>query len=343
MPESNNNTKIDLKKLSKPFAEKDVEWTPTHSYPRNPESIHKYNMYCSPFINREAKILRLNTVVGLGNWQTELRNLGSKGMLSGIALKNGNDWAWYWDGAAYDQDRSNIDPVKMVNTQAFKRSTEILGIGLYLKKFSEKANLLTSWEPGATKIKPDKVPASLNVQSLYWAPPKLPAHLLPTHCTPEQYHLLKQYDNCVIDNFQQGIDPIISGYENNDPVLYNEACDLIREIENNQRSNNPPPPRPRNKQRPKGKPAKKKKKKGSKGKDELVYTDPRLMPKDADEKEWEELITLVKSITSATMPEQKDIMQVKNTIKAGKMNADRVIKAINHLQGVKKKVENLPF
>lgn len=336
-----------IQQLSAPFAESDVEWTPTHTYPRNPTSIGDYNIYCSPFISREAKILRLNTVIGLGNWQTDLRALGAKGMLSGIALLNeSNEWAWYWDGAAYDNknDNNDIDSVKMINTQAFKRSTELLGIGLYLKKFSEKANLSTKWSPGATGIRKKNIPNSLNVGKLYWTPPMLPSRLLPVYLTPEQYHLLTQYDGCVDDALQREVSEMINAYDKGtyDATKYNVACDLIRRIQDDQRNpgsassntkptgrGNPPPP-----QKTQGK--------GNK-KTQHSYTDPRFIPAGTKDEDWQKLLDLVQSITSATMPEQEDIMQVKRAIVSKKMTADRVPKAIEHLEKVKENFGDLPF
>lgn len=334
--DENKLVQRNIDKLSMPFSEKDVEWTITHTYPKNPKSIKEYNMYCAPYINREAKILRLNRVLGIGNWQVDIRPLGGKGMLSGIAVRSERgDWSWYWDGAEYNaDDRDFIDSVKAVNSQAFKRSTEMLGIGLYLKKFSARAYLHEKWKPNATKIQQNKVPSSLP-SPLYWTPPSIPEHLLPSICTPEQYDYLRRYVKCLsIESLSEELEGIVYKYDaNNESIPYNTTCDLIRRIEDMQKKG-PQPDTSAGTNRSSVKTSKDNK---------VPYTNKNLMPNDIKEKQWDKFIYLIQSISEMNTPTPKEVEEAKKLIHKGTLTTKRVLDATTFFEKLKKDLQGVPF
>lgn len=114
---------IDLKELSRPFEQQDLEWRIQQS------GITGDNPWAMviPYVTNRAIQMRLDDVVGPGNWKNRYKPDGD-GFLCGLSIKIDGEWIEKWDGA----EKTSIEPMKGGLSNSMKRAAVQWGIGRYL-------------------------------------------------------------------------------------------------------------------------------------------------------------------------------------------------------------------
>lgn len=116
---------MDLQGLTRPFRGTDLEWRIQRAGLKN----DKPWAIVVPYVDARAIMDRLDSVVGSGFWQTDLRPAGqmgkAHGMLGGIGILIDGIWVWKWDAA----QATDIEPVKGGASGAIKRAAVQWGMG----------------------------------------------------------------------------------------------------------------------------------------------------------------------------------------------------------------------
>ncbi len=175
---------LDLKRLSLPFPQDDIEWRPSRA------GSGKNGVYCNvlAYITARAIQARLDEVCGPENWQNvppvvnELR-AGIFMITAGISIRIGGEWVTKYDVA----EPTNIEPAKGGFSSAMKRAASCWSVGRYLYRLDEAFAEVSEtggkgWNYATLK--------DTNKTVYYWKPPTLPAWALPK----EKEHEITQAD-----------------------------------------------------------------------------------------------------------------------------------------------------
>ena len=163
-------------RLARPFPEDAIEWRIGQAGMLQDKSIWAKVL---AYVTNRAIMDRLDQVMGIGNWQNEFREIHG-GTLCGISLLLEGTWVTKWDGAEFPKEENNrtkIDPVKTMLSNAEKRAGVPWGIGRYLYRMP------VSW--AMTKKERDKkwnyavLKTSEGDHKYYWKAPALPDNFLP--------------------------------------------------------------------------------------------------------------------------------------------------------------------
>lgn len=149
---------MNLKLLSEPFPEQDIEWRVQDCGEKNGKIWARVLAY----VTNRAIMERLDDVVGIESWKNEYLPGPSGGVVCGISIKIGSEWITKWDGA----ENSNIEGVKGGLSNSMKRAAVQWGIGRYLYKL----------EAGFAKIsEAGRMSGKLKSGNWFrWDPPYLP-------------------------------------------------------------------------------------------------------------------------------------------------------------------------
>ena len=163
--------KIDLRKLSEPFAADDIEWRVSRSG-TGPKGI-----FCLAlaYITARAIQKRLDDVCGPQNWKNEeprVIDIGGKpAFTGGISIRIDGEWVTKWDVS----EPTHVEPAKGGFSGAMKRAGAQWGIGRYLyhldETFAEVSEKSGGRQWNYAKLKDGEV--------FYWKAPGLPAWALP--------------------------------------------------------------------------------------------------------------------------------------------------------------------
>lgn len=113
---------MDLKKLSEPFTDDDLEWRISQVF-NNANLSARILVY----VTNRAIMNRLDDVCGPENWKNEYTQMPGA-FLCGLSIKVGAEWVTKWDGA----QESQIEATKGGLSGAMKRAAVQWGIGRYL-------------------------------------------------------------------------------------------------------------------------------------------------------------------------------------------------------------------
>jgi len=154
---------MNLKLLSEPFPEQDIEWRVQDCGEKNGKIWARVLAY----VTNRAIMERLDDVVGIESWKNEYLPGPSGGVVCGISIKIGDEWVTKWDGA----ENSNIEGVKGGLSNSMKRAAVQWGIGRYLYKL----------EAGFAEIsEAGRMSGKLKSGNWFrWDPPFLPEWALP--------------------------------------------------------------------------------------------------------------------------------------------------------------------
>lgn len=157
------------RRLSEPFSEDEIEWRVMRSF--TARSGKKY-AFVAAYVESRAIMNRLDTVMGIGNWENDFRELHN-GILCGIKihLPNGKTVTKY-DGA----DLTAFEATKGGISGAFKRAAVHFGIGRYLYNLQEEmVQIFPNKNQGKIYMRDNKS----KIEG-YWNPPQLPDWALPS-------------------------------------------------------------------------------------------------------------------------------------------------------------------
>ncbi|MFS0753010.1 Rad52/Rad22 family DNA repair protein [Oceanobacillus sp. 1P07AA] len=119
------------KKLSEPFKADEVEWRVLRTI--QAKNSGKCYVFVTPYVQSRAIMIRLDEVVGIGNWENEFKEMHN-GILCGIKIHFSNGKTLTkWDGA----DPTDFESTKGGISNASKRAAVQWGIGRYLYKVNE--------------------------------------------------------------------------------------------------------------------------------------------------------------------------------------------------------------
>lgn len=151
-----------LKSLSDPFPQEDIEWFIGVTTPDKSKGL------AIPFITNRAVQERLDSVCGPDGWRNEYKNLGDRDIrgrdgqivdtkssqLCGISIWSDDmqEWITKWDGA----EESDIEAIKGSLSSAMKRAAVQWGIGRYLY-YIESPWVEIEQQGRSYRIKPNQV------------------------------------------------------------------------------------------------------------------------------------------------------------------------------------------
>ena len=158
---------MDLKALSIPFDENDIEWRIAQKGVANNKPWAKVLAY----ITNRAIMQRLDEVVGHENWKNEFTQLPGA-FLCGLSIRVDGEWITKWDGA----QESQIEATKGGLSGSMKRAAVQWGIGRYLYGLEE--NFARVHDGGRFYCGKDQ---RNNVPAFKWDAPALPAWAMPTN------------------------------------------------------------------------------------------------------------------------------------------------------------------
>ncbi len=90
-------------------------------------SKFKPTAQCVAYIDARDVMVRLDSVCGADNWQSDYKEADGK-LFAGIGIFCGSNWVWKWDAGT----ESNIEKEKGQSSDAFKRAGVKWGIGRFL-------------------------------------------------------------------------------------------------------------------------------------------------------------------------------------------------------------------
>jgi hypothetical protein len=163
---------MNLKDLSLPFPETDIEWRIGQCGKKGNGQIWAM---CLAYVQARAIMNRLDEVVGPGGWQVRYRfEPGSDkvdpGVLGIVGIKVGEEWVEKEDGA----EQTDIESFKGGLSSALKRAGSAWGIGRYLYNLEASfAQIVPQGTKGAQWGK------TKSGDEFYWLPPALPQWALP--------------------------------------------------------------------------------------------------------------------------------------------------------------------
>ncbi|MDC3424279.1 Rad52/Rad22 family DNA repair protein [Aquibacillus sp. 3ASR75-11] len=155
------------RRLAEPFPPEDIEWRVTRGF----QSNNKVYAWVVPYVESRAIMNRLDTVLGIANWEDEYQTLHN-GVICGIRI-------WFsdsksrikWDGA----DLTNVEATKGGLSSALKRAAVQWGIGRYLYNLQEECVEIFQDTRKGNNFYQDK---KKNIRGS-WNDPKLPDWALP--------------------------------------------------------------------------------------------------------------------------------------------------------------------
>lgn len=157
---------IDLKKLSLPFKEDEIEWRIQSCGKKGNGQIWAT---CLAYVQARAIMNRLDDVCGPENWKVEYWFPSQNGVVAKLFIKIGEEWVAKEDGA----EQTDIEAFKGGLSSALKRAGSVWGIGRYLYGLETGYANITADSRGA------KWGKTKDGAEFYWLPPKLPQWALP--------------------------------------------------------------------------------------------------------------------------------------------------------------------
>lgn len=166
---------MDLRKLSDPFPEGDIEWRVSRS------GQGTKGIFCCVFAYITARAIskRLDDVVGPENWcntplQVHEVRTGIWSMQVGISIQvSQGNWVTKYDVS----ESTSIEPAKGGFSGAMKRAGAQWGIGRYLYLLDETFAEVS--ETGGKGWLYARLPEKAGGATYYWKPPRLPSWALP--------------------------------------------------------------------------------------------------------------------------------------------------------------------
>ena len=128
-----------LRLLAAPFKAHEVSWRINRAGTRRdkPDAVWALAV---PYLQSDAIFDRLDTTVGPGMWQTDVRS-GPGHVYVGIGILTERGWVWKWDGTGLMESNDGLsqqDAGKGDVTNGVKRAAVQWGIGRYLREVREK-------------------------------------------------------------------------------------------------------------------------------------------------------------------------------------------------------------
>lgn len=163
---------MDLKKLSEPFKENEIEWRVGQCGKTREGKIWAKVL---AYVQARAIMDRFDEACGPENWMVTYRFIGLNesahpGVICGIGVRVRGDWIHKEDGA----EQTDIESFKGGLSSALKRAAVPWGPGRYLYDLEEGwAQIVDQKAPGARYAK------TKEGETFYWVPPALPAWALP--------------------------------------------------------------------------------------------------------------------------------------------------------------------
>jgi len=117
-----NNPNL-LTELSAAFDSSEVKW--------KPQVVKGDRALAICYVDARCVMDRLNTVLGLGNWQTHYREL-PEGVVCCLRVRINGEWIEHEDVGGYSEQPDDGDKLKSAFSDALKRAAVHLGIGRYL-------------------------------------------------------------------------------------------------------------------------------------------------------------------------------------------------------------------
>lgn len=169
-------TTIDWTALAAPFRPDQIEWRIGECGVKQGGEVWAK---CFAYMDNRAVQIRLDEVVGPGNWQCKFEQIDG-GFLCGIGIKIWTDdedskvptaeWVWQWDGA----EKTDFEAIKGGLSGAMKRAAVHWGLGRYLYDLPE------GWAETSLDRKPNwNYAKTKDGKAFYWQPPRLPEWALP--------------------------------------------------------------------------------------------------------------------------------------------------------------------
>lgn len=179
----------DMKALTKPFPEDDIEWRLQSCGEKNGRIWGKVLAY----ITSRAVQDRLDEVCGPDNWQTSIRKEGDAYLCTLSIRVTHDDGSVEWISRTDGADSTDIEAVKGGISGSIKRAAVHFGIGRYLYNLKENWAIISDNGKFSGKTKEGKW--------FKWNPPALPAWALPegtvqnnVQQTPVQQNVLSPED-----------------------------------------------------------------------------------------------------------------------------------------------------
>lgn len=157
----------DMKALTKPFPEDDIEWRLQSCGEKNGRIWGKVLAY----ITSRAVQDRLDEVCGPDNWQTSIRKEGDAYLCTLSIRVTHNDGSVEWISRTDGADSTDIEAVKGGISGSIKRAAVHFGIGRYLYNLKENWANVSDNGKFSGKTKEGKW--------FKWNPPALPSWALP--------------------------------------------------------------------------------------------------------------------------------------------------------------------
>lgn len=157
---------MDLKALSKPFNESEIEWRIGQCGDTN----GKIWGFCLAYIQARAVMDRLDEVCGQENWKVSYENVAS-GTFCTLSIKIENEWVSKQDGS----DPSELEAFKGAVSGSLKRAGSVWGIGRYLYGLDSNMfiQVVEKNTPGSQYGK------TKDGKTFHWLPPALPGWAIP--------------------------------------------------------------------------------------------------------------------------------------------------------------------
>ena len=164
----------ELRKLSEPFDEGDIEWRVAQAGIKN--GLPWCQVMC--YITARAIQFRLDDVCGPENWRNEPPEMkevrpGIVAIVCGISIRLKDGWLTKYDVA----EPTNIEPAKGGFSGAMKRAGAQWGIGRYL--YHLEAAFAETSDQRADGYQYARLPKDKGGDVYYWKPPQLPSWALP--------------------------------------------------------------------------------------------------------------------------------------------------------------------
>lgn len=115
------------KALAAPFDPSEVRW--------KPGKVSGNRAMALPYIDARLVMDRLDSALGLGNWQTVYRETPI-GVICSLSVRISGDWSVHEDFAGYSGQSDAGDKHKAAFSGALKRAAVHLGVGRYLYRLS---------------------------------------------------------------------------------------------------------------------------------------------------------------------------------------------------------------
>lgn len=110
-------------RLSEPFPVESLGW--------KPQATSGSRALAVAYIDARDVDDRLNQVLGLGNWQTSIRET-KEGVICTLSIRIDGEWVHFEDVGGFSEQKDPGDRLKAACSDALKRAAVHLGIGRYL-------------------------------------------------------------------------------------------------------------------------------------------------------------------------------------------------------------------